>query len=169
MAFRWDVGRSINMAEFDFALMLMKSSLEIEKVFDNERSTKSWWNRLWNDFWMNPTINLNANTFDLLWHLARATKWKMQLASCDWDIEHALPIGKHSLTRVSWDTWHTLPIGKRSLTRVGCIQDLISNRQMQQPTEMWKKACRWRMKRCIFPTCCCLSWILRYSEGYPGF
>ena len=32
---------------------------------------------------MNPTINLNANTFDLLWHLARATKWKTQLASCN--------------------------------------------------------------------------------------
>jgi len=38
------------MAEFDFVLMLMESSLEIEKVFDNERSTKSWGNWLWNDF-----------------------------------------------------------------------------------------------------------------------
>jgi hypothetical protein len=63
-------------------LMLMESSLAIEKAFDNERSTKSCCIRLWN-FWMNPTINLNANRFDLLWHLARATKWKTQLASCD--------------------------------------------------------------------------------------
>jgi hypothetical protein len=41
---------SINMAEFDFAVMLMESSMEIEKVFDNERSSKSWCNWLWNDF-----------------------------------------------------------------------------------------------------------------------
>jgi hypothetical protein len=38
------------MAEFDFALMLMELSMEIEKVFDNERSSKSWCNWLWNDF-----------------------------------------------------------------------------------------------------------------------
>jgi hypothetical protein len=62
--------------------VLMESSLAIEKAFDNERSTKSCCRRLWN-FWMNPTINLNANSFDLLWHLARATNWKMQLVSCD--------------------------------------------------------------------------------------
>jgi hypothetical protein len=29
------------LAEFSFALMLMESSLAIEKAFDNERSTKS--------------------------------------------------------------------------------------------------------------------------------
>ena len=53
------------MAEFDFALMLMESNLAIEKAFGNERLTKSCCNWLW--YWyMNPTINLNANTFDLL-------------------------------------------------------------------------------------------------------
>ncbi len=70
------------MAEFDFALMLMELSLAIEKTCNNERSTKSCCNWLWN-FWMNPTINLNVNRFDLLWHLAHATNWKMQLVLCD--------------------------------------------------------------------------------------
>jgi hypothetical protein len=32
---------------------------------------------------MNPTINLNANSFDLLWHLACATNWKTQFVLCD--------------------------------------------------------------------------------------
>jgi hypothetical protein len=36
------------MAEFDFALMLMEVSLVIEKAFNNERSTKSCCNWLWN-------------------------------------------------------------------------------------------------------------------------
>jgi len=60
----------------------LSDGLAIEKAFDKERSTKDCCNRLWN-FWMNPTINLNANSFDLLWHLACATNWKMQLVSCD--------------------------------------------------------------------------------------
>ncbi len=34
-----------------------------------------------------------------------------------WDIWHALPIGRRSLSRVIWDIEHALPIRKRSLTR----------------------------------------------------
>ena len=58
----------------------LSDGLAIEKAFDKERSTKACCNWLWN-FWMNLTINLNANSFDLLWHLARTTNWKMQLVS----------------------------------------------------------------------------------------
>ena len=53
------------MAEFDFALMLMESSLAIEKVFNNERLTKSCCNWLWYCC-LNPKINLNVGCILLL-------------------------------------------------------------------------------------------------------
>ena len=64
------------MAEFDVALMLMELGLAIEKAFDNERLAKSCCNWLWYCC-MNPTINLNVNTFDLLRSLACTTIQEM--------------------------------------------------------------------------------------------
>ncbi len=59
---RW---RIIDLAEFAFALMLMESSLAIEKAFDNERLTKSCCNWLWYCC-LNPKINLNVGCILLL-------------------------------------------------------------------------------------------------------
>jgi hypothetical protein len=47
MALCWDIGISINMGEFAFALILMELSLAMIKAFNNERMTKSCCNWLW--------------------------------------------------------------------------------------------------------------------------
>ena len=76
----------------------------------------------------------------VLRHWARAANWEAQLDSCE--LRHLA----------------------HAANREACIQDLkwllMSNRQMQQPTEMWKKTCRRQMKRCVF----CLS---RLMVAYP--
>ncbi len=66
----WDVGISINLAEFAFALMLMELSLAMKKAFDNERSTKSCCDWLWYCC-LNPKINLNVGCTLLLIFLRR--------------------------------------------------------------------------------------------------
>ncbi len=117
MMLHWDVGISINLAEFAFALMLMESSLAIEKAFDNERSTKCCCNWLWYCC-LNPKINLNVGCIFLL-------------------------------------------ILMRCKVLNGLFEiALISNWQMQQPTEMWKKAwCRMKM--------CCLLCLSRLTVASP--
>jgi hypothetical protein len=96
-----DVVVSINLAEFDFALMLMKLILAIEKAFDNERLTKSCCNWLWYCC-LNPKINFNV---DAVLQLKRplssfATGWKAlhilfemkQLAECRSRAAHKLVV-----------------------------------------------------------------------------
>ncbi len=97
----------------------------------------------------------------VVWIRQSAT-W-IQIHLICWDSWHALQFGKCSLTCVSWDTWHALPIGKRRLTHVSWDTwhvlkwHLISNQQMQQPTEMRKKTCcqriclicHQRVRRCL--------------------
>jgi hypothetical protein len=83
MALCWDVGISINMAEFAFGLMLMKSSLAIKKAFNNERLNQILL-QLALVLCMNLTIsNLDANTFDLLRQLAPATIQEAQFDLCE--------------------------------------------------------------------------------------
>jgi hypothetical protein len=95
------------MAEFVFALMLMKSSLAIKKAFGNERSIKSCCNQLW--YWcMNPTIsNLNANTFDLLRQLAHATILEAQHDLCE--LRHLARAAKREMQLDSCELGHLTP------------------------------------------------------------
>ena len=76
-----------------------------------------WWSRAWQlkrHSTMRGRPNLAAigsGTLEWIW---QSTWIWMYLFS--WEAWRALPIGKHSLTRLRWDTWHTLPIRKCSLT-----------------------------------------------------
>ncbi len=108
-------------------------------------------------FWNNETQQLVWLSLLLLW-CWRSQAWQLKMYSAMKGWPNLAAIGSRTVVWIQKSTWMWVAFCFWFFWDIRfwmvCLNWLlISNRQMQQPTEMWKKACCQRKMRCLY----CLS------------